>query len=160
MTRRPITGVLLAVLMGLLVGVALAARSESVEVRDRSGRLGVLSITVMDDGSAYIAPDHLAALLKGAWSVKGERGILTVNQRTVEFVRGQNRATVEGQPIALDAAARVVGTSWLVSRDFLGKGLPRVAPGVSIAAVAEPPVASIGSRIRHRSTFAESGRLL
>lgn len=138
MTRRSITGVLLAVLMGLLVGVALAARSESVEVRDRSGRLGVLSITVMDDGVAYIAPDHLAALLKGAWSVKGERGILTVNQRTVEFVRGQNRATVQGQPIALDAAARVVGTSWLVSRDFLGKGLPRVAPGVSIAAVAEP----------------------
>ena len=30
----------------------------------------------------------------------------------------------------------------------------------SIAAVAEPPVASIGSRIRHRSTDAESGSLL
>ena len=75
MTRRPITGVLLAVLMGLLVGVALAARSESVEVRDRSGRLGVLTVTVLDDGAAYIAPDHLAALLKGAWSVKGELAI-------------------------------------------------------------------------------------
>ena len=137
MTRRLTTGVLLGVLMGLLVGVALAARLESVEVRDRSGRLGILSITVMDDGSAYIAPDHLAALLKGAWSVKGDRGTLTVQTRTVEFVRGQARATVQGQAIALDAAARVVGTSWLVSRDFLGKGLPRLAPGVSIAAVTE-----------------------
>src|SRR5258706_311972 len=104
MTRRLATGLLLVMLMGLLVGVAGAARSESVEVRDRSGRLGLLSITVMDDGSAYIAPDHLAALLKGAWSVKGDRGILTVNQRTVEFVRGQPRATVEGEAIALDAA--------------------------------------------------------
>ena len=137
MTRRLPTGVLLGVLMGLLVGVALAARLESVEVRDRSGRLGILSITVMDDGSAYIAPDHLAALLKGAWAVKGDRGTLTVQTRTVEFVRGQARATVQGQAIALDAAARVVGTSWLVSRDFLGKGLPRLAPGVSIAAVTE-----------------------
>ena len=137
MTRRLTTGVLLAVLMGLLVGVALAARLESVEVRDRSGRLGILSITVMDDGGAYISPDHLAALLKGAWSIKGDRGTLTVQTRTAEFVRGQARATVQGQAIALDAAARVVGASWLVSRDFLGKGLPRLAPGVSIAAVAE-----------------------
>src|SRR5229473_3111291 len=150
MTRRLATGLLLVTLMGLLVGVAGAARSESVEVRDRSGRLGLLSITVMDDGSAYIAPDHLAALLKGAWSVKGDRGILTVNQRTVEFVRGQPRATVQGEAIALDAAARVVGTSWLVSRDFLGKGLPRLVPGVSIAAPTEPrkPVAKPVQEVR------------
>ena len=42
-------------------------------------------------------------------------------------------------------------------------GLIRTAPqrlSTSIAAVAEPPVASIGSRIRHRSTFAASGSLL
>jgi N-acetylmuramoyl-L-alanine amidase len=138
MTRRLTTGLLLGMLMTLLVGVAVAARSESVEVRDRTGRLGLLSITVMDDGSAYIAPDHLAALLKGAWSVKGDRGTLTVNKRTVEFVRGQARATVEGQAVALDSAARAVGASWLVSRDFLGKGLPRLAPGVSIAVASEP----------------------
>src|SRR5229473_564759 len=132
MTRRLATGLLLVTLMGLLVGVAGAARSESVEVRDRSGRLGLLSITVMDDGSAYIAPDHLAALLKGAWSVKGDRGTLTVGQRVAEFTRGQTRATVHGQAVALDAAPRVSGREWLVSRDFLGKGLPRLAPGVSI----------------------------
>ena len=41
--------------------------------------------------------------------------------------------------------------------------LIRTAPqrlSTSIAAVAEPPVASIGSRIRHRSTVALSGSLL
>src|SRR5512144_2679299 len=99
MPRQLTAVVLLSVLMGLLVGVALAARQESVEVKDRSGRLGTLSITVMDDGSAYISPDHLAALLKGAWSVKGDRGTLTVQTRTVEFVRGQTRAAVQGQVI-------------------------------------------------------------
>src|SRR5258707_15836835 len=139
MTRRLSVPVwLILTLMGCLLGSAEAARPESLEVRDGGASRGLLSITVMDDGSAYIAPDHLAALLKGAWSVKGDRGILTVNQRTVEFVRGQPRATLQGEAIALDAAARVVGTSWLVSRDFLGKGLPRLAPGVSIAAVTEP----------------------
>ena len=138
MTRRSTTAVLLGAWLTLLVGVAWGARSESVEVKDRTGRLGLLSISVMDDGSAFIAPDHLAALLKGAWSVKGERGVLTVNQRAVEFVRGQPRATVEGQAVTLDAATRVESGRWMVSRDFLGKGLPRLAPGVSIALASAP----------------------
>jgi len=125
-------------LMGPLVGLAAAGRTESLEVRDRSGSLGVLPVTVEDDGGAFIAPDHLAALLKGAWSVKGDRGTLTVNTRVAEFVRGQSRATVDGQAIALDAAARVGARGWLISRDFLTKGLPRLAPGVSVAAVTEP----------------------
>src|SRR5713226_5971873 len=123
---------LVLALVGFLVGPAQAARPESVEVRDRASSRGLLTITVMDDGSAYIAPDHLAALLKGAWSVKGDRGTLTVGQRVAEFTRGQTRATVHGQAVALDAAPRVSGREWLVSRDFLGKGLPRLAPGVSI----------------------------
>lgn len=138
MTRRPTTALLLGAWLAVLVGVAWGARSESVEVKDRTGRLGLLSISVMDDGSAFIAPDHLAALLKGAWSVKGDRGVLTVNQRAVEFVRGQLRATVDGQAVTLDTATRVEGGRWLVSRDFLGKGLPRLAPGVSIALPSEP----------------------
>ena len=138
MTRRSTTALLLGTCLALLAGVAWGARTESVEVKDRTGRLGLLSISVMDDGSAFIAPDHLAALLKGAWSVKGDRGVLTVNQRVVEFVRGQPRATVEGQAVALDAATRAEGGRWLVSRDFLGKGLPRLAPGVSVALPSEP----------------------
>ena len=127
---------LMACLAGA-VGSAEAARPEAVEVRDRAGSRGQLTITVMDDGSAYIAPDHLAAVLKGAWSVKGDHGTLTVGKRVAEFTRGQRRAVVDGQGVALDAAPRVTGRGWLVSRDFLGKGLPRLAPGVSIAAITE-----------------------
>jgi N-acetylmuramoyl-L-alanine amidase len=143
MTRRQTAGAVLCMLMAILVGVVSAARPESVEVKDGSGRLGLLAITTLDDGSAYIAPDHLAALLKGAWSVRGGRGTLTANKRTAEFVRGETRVTVQGQDVSLDLPVRVIGQSWLVSRDFLGKGLPRLAPGVSIAAVTEPqkPVA-------------------
>ncbi len=50
-----------------------------------------------------------------------------------EFTRGQTRAIVHGQAVALDLPPRVNGREWLVSRDFLGKGLPRLAPGVSLA---------------------------
>ncbi|HZP39496.1 MAG TPA: N-acetylmuramoyl-L-alanine amidase [Methylomirabilota bacterium] len=138
MTPRSTTALLLGACLAMALGVAWAARSELLEVKDRTGRLGLLTISVMDDGNAFLAPDHLAALLKGAWSVKGDRGILTVNQRTAEFVRGQTRATVEGQAVTLDTATRVEGSRWLVSRDFLGKGLPRLAPGVSIALPSEP----------------------
>jgi N-acetylmuramoyl-L-alanine amidase len=137
MMRRLTTVCLLWVLMGLLVGSGQAARPESVEVKDRAGNRGVLPITVMDDGGAYVAPDRLAALLKGAWRVKGDRATLTIGQHTAEFVRGQSSVRVGGQTIALDSASRVVGHGWLVSRDFLGKGLPRLSPGVSVGAVTE-----------------------
>ncbi|HJR05281.1 MAG TPA: hypothetical protein VKA83_26800, partial [Methylomirabilota bacterium] len=134
MTRRLTTRAwLVLTLVVCFAGSAPAARPESLEVRDRGASRGLLTITVMDDGSAYIAPDHLAALLKGAWAVKGDRGTLTVGTRAAEFTRGQTRATVDGQVVALDLPPRVSGREWLVSRDFLGKGLPRLAPGVSLA---------------------------
>lgn len=138
--RSTLVWLTLAVLACLLgaVGSVIAARPESVEVRDRAGRRGLLTITVMDDGNAYIAPDHLAALLKGAWSVKGDHGTLTVGKRVAEFTRGQARATVHGQAVVLDAVARTDGKAWLISRDFLSKGLPRLAPEISVAAPAEP----------------------
>jgi N-acetylmuramoyl-L-alanine amidase len=137
MMRQSTAAVLLWMLMGLLVGSAQAARPESVEVKDRAGNRGVLPITVTDDGGAYVSPDRLAAMLKGAWLVKGNRATLTIGKNTAEFVRGQSSARVAGQTIGLDWAARVVGNSWLVSRDFLGKGLPRLSPGISVAAVSE-----------------------
>ena len=134
MTRRLSTLVWLVLALGVcLVASALAARPESLEVRDGGASRGLLTITVMDDGNAYIAPDHLAALLKGAWAVKGDRGTLTVGTRVAEFTRGQTRATVHGEAVGLDLPPRVNGREWLVSRDFLGKGLPRLAPGVSLA---------------------------
>ena len=141
MTRRrstPAWPVLwLVACLVVAAGSVQASRPESLEVRDRAGSLGVLTITATDDGGAFIAPDHLAALLKGAWSVKGDRATLTVGKRVAEFARGQSRAVVDGYDVVLDAAPRVNGRTWLVSRDFLGKALPRLAPGVSFAAVAE-----------------------
>jgi len=57
MTRRFARPVwLVLVLMVCLVGSAPAARPESLEVRERGASRGLLTITVMDDGSAYIAP--------------------------------------------------------------------------------------------------------
>jgi N-acetylmuramoyl-L-alanine amidase len=137
MIRRSIAAFLLWTLMGLLVGSVQAARPESVEVKDRAGNRGVLPITVTDDGAAYIAPDRLAAVLRGAWHVKGDRATLTIGKHTAEFVRGHSSAQVAGHAVALESAARVVGHSWLVSRDFLSKGLPRLSPGVSVVAVSE-----------------------
>lgn len=138
MTRRLLPVAVLWALMGVLAVPAQAARPDSVEVRDRAGNRGVLPVTVTDDGGAYVAPDLLAAVLKGAWSVKADRGILTVGKHSAEFVRGQARVTVEGQSLALDAPTRVVGRDWLIARDFLGKGLPRLVPGATAGAAAEP----------------------
>jgi len=114
MTRRFARPVwLVLVLMVCLVGSAPAARPESLEVRERGASRGLLTITVMDDGSAYIAPDHLAALLKGAWAVKGDRGTLTVGSRVAEFTRSID------QPSAR-------------SRRSMTSSDPRLAPSASI----------------------------
>ena len=111
MTRRrstPAWPVLwLVACLVVAAGSVQASRPESLEVRDRAGSLGVLTITATDDGGAFIAPDHLAALLKGAWSVKGDRATLTVGKRVAEFTRGQSRAVVDGYDVVLDAAPRV-----------------------------------------------------
>ncbi|HTG09926.1 MAG TPA: hypothetical protein VK746_03950 [Candidatus Eisenbacteria bacterium] len=57
MTRRLTRPVwLVLMLLVCLVGSAPAARPESLEVRDRGASRGLLTITAMDDGSAYIAP--------------------------------------------------------------------------------------------------------
>jgi N-acetylmuramoyl-L-alanine amidase len=138
-TRRLSPAVLLIwALMGCLAGAGRAASAESVDVRGPAGSLGILAVTVTDDSRGYVAPDRLAVLLKGTWTVKGDAGTLTVGKRTAEFGRGQARATVQGTAITLDSAPRISGRGWLISRDFLGKGLPRLAPGVSVIAVTEP----------------------
>src|SRR5690242_16196816 len=138
-TRRLSPAVLLIwALMGCLAGAGRAASAESVDVRGPAGSLGILAVTVTDDSRGYVAPDRLAVLLKGTWTVKGDAGTLTVGKRTAEFGRGQARATVQGTAITLDSAPRISGRGWLISRDFLGKGLTRLAPGVSVIAVTEP----------------------
>src|SRR5262249_1316986 len=118
------------VLQGLVSGVAWAAQRDGFELRGRSGSLGRLP-RVVDSSGAYVSPARLAVLLDGSWTVKSDRGTLTVGKRSAQFVKSQRRVVVAGQTVTLDAVARINGGSWLISEDFLTRGLPQLAPGVT-----------------------------
>jgi len=121
---------LVAALLGLVSGVARAAQPDAFELRGRSGNLGRLP-RVVDSSGAYISPARLALLLDGSWTVKADRGTLTVGKRSAQFVKSQRRVVVAGQTVTLDAVARINSGSWLISEDFLTRGLPQLAPGVT-----------------------------
>jgi len=133
--RRGLVLLLVAALLGAVPRVAPAARPDTVEIRGRGGSLGWLSRVVVDDGASYVQAEQLAGLLKGSWSAKGNRATLTVGQRNAQFVRDQARVVVQGQPLTLDAPARGGAGGWLISEDFLAKGLPKLAPGIAAAAL-------------------------
>ena len=147
--------------MALLGGFPLpapAARPETVELRSGTGSVGRLPRVVVDDGGSYVAAEKLTALLKGSWSAKGSRATLTVGKRSAQFVRDQPRVVVQGQPIALDAAARMGSGTWLIPEDFLVKGLPKLAPGIAAAPEPRKPTAARPvqggvalEELRHRS---------
>ena len=136
MRRRILRWGLWLSLLGMLPAVAAAARPASVELRGRDGGLGQLAITALDDGTAYVAAERLAALLKGSWKAKGASGTLTVGGRSAQFTRNESRVRVGTATIALAAPPRVGAAGWLVPEDFLGKALPRLAPGVTSARLA------------------------
>jgi N-acetylmuramoyl-L-alanine amidase len=131
--RRASVLVLMAALLGGWPLAASAARSSTVEIKSRSASLGRVTRVVVDDGGSYVAADRLAAVLKGAWRVKGTRGTLTVGKRSAQFVRNQSRVVVQGVALALESAVRAQADGWLIPEDFLAKGLPRLAPGVAAA---------------------------
>jgi N-acetylmuramoyl-L-alanine amidase len=136
MTRRTSLALLLllAVLAAVLPARAAAGRPD-LELRGRSGALGRLSRVSVDDGGSYVAAERLASVLKGSWSVKGTRATLSVSGRSAQFVRDQARAVVQGQAITLDSPPRNGAVGWLIPEDFLAKGLPRLAPGVTAVAL-------------------------
>src|SRR5262245_52606368 len=160
-------GFLLTLLVAVVTGWPLAAPAAvpgSIEIRSKSGSLGRLPRVVGSDGAAYVPGSQLAGLLKGSWSGKGNQASLRVGQRTAPFVREQPRAVVQGQAVRLDAPTRGGASGWLISEDFLTKGLPKLVPGVSAAEpakaatpvvaqtappVAAPPVAF--GELRYRS---------
>src|SRR6266508_2686563 len=117
----------------------ICARPEAYDLKGRTGSLGQIPLIVVDDGVSYVAADRLAALLKGAWATKGTRGTLTVGKQTAQFFKDQSRVLIQGQPLALDGPPRVGAAGWLLPESFLGKGLGRLAPGVSAVAVASDP---------------------
>ena len=126
------------VLLGLVPGVGDAARPGTIELKGKSGALGSLSLVSLDEGGFYVTADRLAAVLKGAWVAKGDRGTLTVGARSAQFTRNQARVVVSGTPITLDAPARTGSAGWLIPDDFLAKGLTRLAPGVTMKVMAAP----------------------
>ena len=140
-----------AILAGMSSAEAAPARPASVEIKGPKGTLGQLPLQVMDDGASYVAADHLAALLQGAWAVKGKSGTLIVGKRSAQFSRDESRLTLQGQAVVLDGAPRVTGKGWLIPADFLDKGLGRLAPGVTAArpalASAKAPVKRVDSSV-------------
>lgn len=140
MRRVSIAGVLaVAALVGGLLTAADGARPEAFDLKGRSGSLGQITLIVVDDGASYVSAERLASLLKGSWAVKGTRGTLTVDKRTAQFVKDQSRVLIQGQPLALDAPARLGAAGWLLPESFLTKGLGRLTPGVSAFAVVPDP---------------------
>jgi N-acetylmuramoyl-L-alanine amidase len=158
MRRRGIGFLLVMALLGGFPLPAPAARPDTVEIKSSTGSVGRLPRVVVDDGGSYVAADKLTMLLKGSWSVKGSRATLTVGKRSAQFVRDQPRVVVQGQPIALDGAARTGSGTWLIPEDFLVKGLPKLAPGIGAASeprkptVAKPVQGGVAlEELRHRS---------
>jgi len=145
MRRRILRWGLWLALLGMLPGVAAAARPTSVELRGRSGSLGHIQTVALDDGAAYVAAERVAALLKGTWKASGARGTLTVSGHSAQFTRNEPRVVLSGAPIALAAPARLGPSGWLLPEDFLAKALFRLVPGVtatrSSASVASSPSA-------------------
>ena len=134
------TGFLLMLVVAAVAGwphTAPAGVPTSVEIRSKAGLLGRLPRVVASDGTAYVGGPQLAGLLKGSWSVKGNQANLVVGHRTAQFVRDLPRAVVQGQTVKLDAPTRGGTSGWLISEDFLTKGLPKLAPGLSAAAAPE-----------------------
>ncbi len=138
-------------LAGMSSAEAAPARPVSVEIKGPKGTLGQLPLQVMDDGASYVAADHLAALLQGAWAVKGKLGTLIIGKRNAQFSLDQSRLTLQGQAVVLDGAPRVTGKGWLIPADFLDKGLGRLAPGVTAArpamASSKVPVKRVDSSV-------------
>jgi N-acetylmuramoyl-L-alanine amidase len=143
MTRRTFIGLgLLAWFLGDTAGAAAAApRPGAFEIRGKTGAVGQLPRVVVDDGAGYVSAARLAALLKGTWTAKGSRGILAAGQRSAQFVKDRAGVVIQGQALTLEAPARVDASGWLIPEDFLSKGLPRLVPGTTAAALAasKPP---------------------
>ena len=144
MTERLTVGFLLVLgTLGMWPGAVGAARPEAVELKGSGRSLGQLSRIVGDDGGAYVSAERLASLLRGSWSVKGNRGTLTVGKRAAQFVQNQPRVVILSQTLALQSPTRIGVGGWLIPEEFLTKGLARLAPGVTVV-----PATSDGRRPR------------
>jgi N-acetylmuramoyl-L-alanine amidase len=126
------------VLLGLVQGAGAAARPGTIELKSKGGPLGTIVPVSLEEGGRYLPAERLAAVLKGSWAVKGNRGTLTVGARSAQFTRGQSRVVVSGTTLTLDSSPQAGSSGWLIPEDFLGKALPRLVPGATMKVVAAP----------------------
>jgi N-acetylmuramoyl-L-alanine amidase len=131
--------VLLLLLGGLLLVLPAAAAPRVVgyDLTRKGGTIGQVARLALDD-AGYVSAERLGAVLRGTWTAKSNRGVLTVGKRTAQFVQHEPRVVIQGQAVALDGAPRQGASGWLLPEDFLAKGLARLAPGVSAAPRAAP----------------------
>src|SRR5262249_4395364 len=136
MNRRAAALSLLFVVIGVLPAFAASPRPEGFELRGQSRTLGQLPRIVLDDGGAYVTASRLAAVLGGSWAAKASSGTLSVGTRTAVFTKNQSRVGIAGQSLTLETPARVGAGGWLIPAEFLMRGLPKLAPGVTAVALA------------------------
>ena len=142
----------LLVLIGWLGAVLPAWAGPRVlgyDLGGKGGSLGQVARVALED-AGYVSAERLAAVLRGAWSARSDRGVLTVGKRSAQFLKSEPRVVIQGQALALDGAPRIGAAGWLLPEDFLRKGLSRLAPGITAsareAAAREPATAREGPR--------------
>ncbi len=117
--------------LGAALPAEAASRVVGYDLAGKGGALGQVSRVAVDD-AGYVSADRLAAVLRGSWSARSERGVLTVGKRTAQLIKGESQVVIQGQPVKLAGAPRVGPSGWLIPEDFLTKALPRLVPGTTV----------------------------
>src|SRR5262245_51261692 len=98
---------LLLLIGGLgVVPASAAPRVQGYDLGTKGGSLGQVARVVVDD-LGYIPAERLATVLRGSWSARNARGVLTVGKRSAQFVKGEPRVVIQGQTVPLDGGAKV-----------------------------------------------------
>src|SRR6266478_7570830 len=103
--------------------------------------------TVTHDGRLYVELTRLAASIqtKGSSPAKvvatpaSTRAQLRAGGKVVTLTRNWSQVLVDGKPVLLDAPVRVRRGVWLVPESFIGRVLPRLTAGVTVAAAPAAP---------------------
>src|SRR4030095_1476365 len=82
------------VILGLVPGASAAAPPGRHARRSKGGSWAALTPVSLDAGGSYVPAERLAAVLKGTWTVKGERGTLVVGALSAPLTRNPSRVNV------------------------------------------------------------------
>jgi N-acetylmuramoyl-L-alanine amidase len=120
-----------------------------------AGAVGAAPPTVTHKGRPYVELRRLAKSLDQAWleaRPASMRARLRIPGHVVTFTRNLAQILVNGTPVVLDAPVRVRRGVWLVPESFVGRVLPRLTAGVSLAAAPRAPAPEVAlEELRFRS---------